>query len=303
LGLIASLAGLTTPVLARAWFAFDMLSHFELHYAIGALAFAIGLVLPVWRFRIALALCLLGVAAIGGWTHWKSDMAMATIRATPTGGDVIRVMTFNTWLRNSDWRSVIAEIEQQDPDIVTLMEFGGEKSPALEALKKRYPYTVECLASRFCHMALFSRFPINNSRVRTSWEGPPVLWALVDTGKVKLNVFGVHTLRAPHYRAQMKQIVALARLVRRTEGPKLVMGDFNATPFSRVLKTFGARSHLDRLTWLPSWPSYIGLPQLAIDHIFVSPGIAADTPEAIGRSAGSDHYPVIMDLRLATPSS
>jgi len=56
---------------------------------------------------------------------------------------------------------------------------------------------------------------------------------------------------------------------------------------------------MSRLTVLPSWPALIQMPQMAIDHIFVSPDIRATQSEKIGNAAGSDHYPI--SIRLAVP--
>jgi len=79
------------------------------------------------------------------------------------------------------------------------------------------------------------------------------------------------------------------------------MGDFNATPFSRILGVLQDSANLMRLTNLPTWPSQAGLPQIAIDHIFVSPGIRQLEAGQIGEPAGSDHYPVT--VRIAVPAS
>ena len=77
------------------------------------------------------------------------------------------------------------------------------------------------------------------------------------------------------------------------------MGDFNATPFSRLLGTFANRSHMNRLTSLPTWPTWLSLPQVAIDHVFVSRGIRILEAARIGGNAGSDHYPVIVGLAVS----
>ena len=76
------------------------------------------------------------------------------------------------------------------------------------------------------------------------------------------------------------------------------MGDFNATPFSRVIQSFTQNVGLTRQTLLPSWPAQLDLPQLAIDHIFTSAGIRALGQETIGDNAGSDHYPVALTLAV-----
>ena len=109
----------------------------------------------------------------------------------------------------------------------------------------------------------------------------------------------MHTIRFPHSRAQFRQVTALASLVEKLPGHKLVMGDFNATPFSRILAVIEDGANLRRVTFLPSWPATAGLPQIAIDHIFLSPGLRLLEAARIGEAAGSDHYPVT--ARIAVP--
>jgi endonuclease/exonuclease/phosphatase (EEP) superfamily protein YafD len=60
-------------------------------------------------------------------------------------------------------------------------------------------------------------------------------------------------------------------------------------------------ANLSRVTFLPTWPAAAGLPQIAIDHIFISPGIRLLEAARIGEAAGSDHYPVT--ARIAVPLS
>ena len=108
-----------------------------------------------------------------------------------------------------------------------------------------------------------------------------------------LTLVAVHTIRPPHYRAHFKQIGALASAINAVKGKKVVMGDFNSTPFSRTLNTFTKRTRLKRLTDTPTWPAQFGgLPQVAIDHIFVSPVLKTLSPHRLGNNSGSDHFPV-----------
>jgi hypothetical protein len=97
--------------------------------------------------------------------------------------------------------------------------------------------------------------------------------------------------------AQLRQVAGAAAVMAAAPGPVVAVGDFNATPFSAVTRAFARDSGLARVSALPSWPSFVGLPQVAIDHIFVSPGIGAGRVR-LGGPGGSDHYPVIADLVL-----
>ena len=69
---------------------------------------------------------------------------------------------------------------------------------------------------------------------------------------------------------------------------------------SQLLTVLQDNANLRRLTTLPTWPSHVSLPQIAIDHIFASPGIRQLEAEQIGEPAGSDHYPVT--VRIAVPA-
>lgn len=210
-------------------------------------------------------------------------------------------MTFNTWLRNQNWKSVAHEIKNQNPDIVALMEFGHEKTPLLKSLKRKYPYQVNCLNVHYCHMAILSKIPFIKKQVRTRWRGPPYMRVKFGKKLGGLSLFAVHTIRPPYFRAHYRQINALARAVNKQAGLKVVMGDFNSTPFSRTLNTFANRTKLTRLTDTPSWPAHIvGLPQVAIDHIFVSPKIRELAPHRLGQNAGSDHFPVSAIVAIPT---
>ena len=89
----------------------------------------------------------------------------------------------------------------------------------------------------------------------------------------------------------------MARIVKLARSPVIVMGDFNASPFSLMLRTFQRDTGLKRLTWLPSWPAHpLPLPQIAIDHVFVSKDWRLEAGPWTGRAAGSDHMPVILEL-------
>ena len=184
-----------------------------------------------------------------------------------------------------------------DADVITLIEMAESKRRIIAEVKDRYPYHADCYDIAFCNFVVLSKFPIAAFDAKALWKGPPYIRATLGPEAGGLTVFGVHTIRFPHSRAQFRQANVIADVIEKIPGQKLVMGDFNATPFSRIISTVENRANLVRLTSLPSWPSYVGLPQIAIDHIFVSQGIRLIEGQRIGEPAGSDHFPVT--LRIA----
>lgn len=299
LGLAIGIFGLIASRLGHLWIAFDVFSQFTLQFALVAAGFLIGRFMPRARLFFAFLIIIAGVAAIGAWPHVATNYVRVLDVAKP-GERELKVASFNSWYDNPEIDAVKAEIERIDADIITLVEFGPHHRKLIQELSGRYPHHVECFAVDFCHMAILSKLPILSGQGRTGWKGPPIITAQLGPEAGNLQVFGVHTIRFPHSRAQFNQIAGLVEMLSTVPGRKLVMGDFNATPYSRIVQTLEKNLGLVRLSGLPTWPSRLQLPQVAIDHIFVTPGIRQLESQRIGDPAGSDHYPVI--LKIAVPT-
>jgi endonuclease/exonuclease/phosphatase (EEP) superfamily protein YafD len=183
-------------------------------------------------------------------------------------------------------------IRELNPDVMVIVEFGSGKLPLLDRLKADFPYQYTCQTDPPCETALISKYPISDFKARAFWDGPPYISASLGPDWNYLTIFGVHTTRFPHSRAQFTQARAFVKMAEGATGLKIVMGDFNSTSFSRINQTIADGLDLQRLSYLPTWPASQGFPQLAIDHIFASTDIVAVSGEVIGDNAGSDHYPI-----------
>lgn len=301
LGVLLGLLGLAASRLGQLWISFDVFSQITLQFALVTLAFAIGWLAPRGRHIVALSLLVAGLVGIGMWPHLASRAP--EVLAEPDAGQLaLKVASFNTLWTNDDADAVQAEIERIDADVITLIEMSPSKRRILPALKHRYPYQAECYDLDYCNLVVLSKLPIAESEAHGAGElggAPSFIRAKLGPEAGGLNVLGVHTIRFPHSQTQFRQVAALSALIEKLPGPKLVMGDFNATPFSRILTTLQDSANLTRMTYLPSWPARLGLPQIAIDHIFLSAGLKPLEAAAIGEPAGSDHYPVM--ARIAVP--
>jgi endonuclease/exonuclease/phosphatase (EEP) superfamily protein YafD len=298
LGIAVGVTGLALSRAGQLWVSFDVFAQFTLHFVILTAAFTVGFLMRRGRRLVSLLLLLAGVVALGAWPHIASRSPH--VLAEPQAGErALRVASFNSLWINEDHARVRAEIERLDADIVTLIEMSPAKRGILAELRSRYPYQADCFAADFCSLAILSKLPIVESEGRGGWEGPPFIRARLGPEAGGLTVIGVHTIRFPHSSVQFRQANAIGALIENLPGHKLVMGDFNATPFSRIPKVVEVRGNLRRITYLPSWPAAFGLPQIAIDHIFLSPAVRLLERAAIGEAAGSDHFPVT--ARIGVP--
>jgi endonuclease/exonuclease/phosphatase (EEP) superfamily protein YafD len=300
LGFLLGLFCLAASRLGQLWIAFDVFSQFTAQFAVMTLAFLVGMFMPRAKLLTAFLIMVLGVLAIGVWPHVASREPRIVGQAAP-GERVLKVASFNALWINRDADAVRREVERLDADIITLVEMGPALRPVLEQVKSQYPFQFHCNDIDYCNIAVLSRFPFQDTEARGQNKGASFIRVQLGPEAGGLTVFGVHTIRFPHAREQLKEVQEVAAMVERAPGPRLVMGDFNATPYSRTLAVLQDSANLRRLTDLPTWPSQLGLPQIAIDHIFVSPGIRLIETEQIGEPAGSDHYPVM--LKIAVPGA
>lgn len=296
-GLSIGLAGLAASRLGHLWVAFDVFSQFTPQFIFLIAVFTIGLFMPYGKVLTAVVLLVGLMAAYSMWPHYASSH-VSILSTIKDGERELRVASYNTWFNNEKVDEVKAEIARIDADVIVLIEIGPNKRVIFDQLKTQYPYQAKCSDPTHCNFGILSKYPLTKISDRMLWEGPPYIRASLGPEFGGLSIYGVHTTRFPHSRAQFTQIKALAAELDAITGPRIVMGDFNSTPYSRVTQTLASQGNLQRLTNLPTWPARIALPQVAIDHIFVSSGIHQLESQSIGNGAGSDHFPIFMKLAI-----
>ena len=271
IGLAASLA-----LLARRWMPAIM--------AAGIMATA---AVHVW---LGLASC----CAVPVTTPQSALTKIAAHASEPS----LTVLSLNTWHEHGDTRRIERYLATAPADVVVLSEFGPNKRHLLANLKSAYPFQVDCADRWACSLALLSRLPFEAAGVgRIALENaqasdmPDFVWAKVGAG---LTIVGTH-LHRPSRDPWLheRQVSALARLVRNIDGPLILAGDLNSSPWSSAFRKLRAVTGLAPASILtPSWPAWpLALPQVALDHILVSPELAV-TAAGTGQAVGSDHLPV-----------
>jgi endonuclease/exonuclease/phosphatase family metal-dependent hydrolase len=134
------------------------------------------------------------------------------------------------------------------------------------------------------------------------------LWVEVEIGGRTLQVINTHLGLVP--REQQIQAAWLAGPAwlehPHCTGPRILLGDFNATGSSVVYRTLtgklaAARNLVKRAERTPTSTFPSPLPVLRIDHLFVSPEIqvgAVFAPFDPLNRVASDHLPLVMDFEI-----
>jgi endonuclease/exonuclease/phosphatase (EEP) superfamily protein YafD len=97
----------------------------------------------------------------------------------------------------------------------------------------------------------------------------------------------------------------VSRIVRRAPRPRIVAGDFNATPYNRWygdLLDLGLTEVHDATgePFATTWPNgRLPLPPVRLDHVFTDDRLVPLRVHQ-GDGPGSDHRPVIVDLAAPT---
>ena len=288
---------------ARLWSTFDLFSHFRLQYVILAAALCLGaLALRAWPIAAVLAV----IALVHGWAI--KDLWLGGSAAAASEAPSLRVASANVLDSNPEPQKLLDFVRASDADVLVLVEAqGGRWRDMLAAIAADYPHRAPEGWQNGAPVILFSRHPVVRESVIVPPGGRrPYLAADLALGEHTLTVVGVHApsptpKRPSETRRRNLQLGYLANLVEDARGPMVIAGDFNTTPWSpffrELLTTAGLRNAADGHGYIGTWPSWFWPAQIPIDHVLVKGPVAVANIRR-GPSTGSDHYPVVADLRL-----
>jgi endonuclease/exonuclease/phosphatase (EEP) superfamily protein YafD len=304
----AALALITVFTLsARLWWAFDLFSHFRPQYVLAALVL---LILALFAREYGSAVVFAAVALVHGAVI--KDLWLGGTGSAAPGGMPLRLVSANVLAQNRTPEKVIEFVRAADADLVLLVDAGGRDwRGALGRLRDAYPHHAQQAWQARARVNLFSRWPLVFEQVRKaprSWR--PYLVAKLAVEGRTLEVVGVHPSspspsRPGKTRRRNRELDHFAEVVKDTDAAVIVAGDFNTTPwsphFQDLLAAAGLRNAAAGKGYIPTWPTWFWPARIPIDHVLLKGPIAV-TSMRRGPAIGSDHFPIIADLRLLAPS-
>ena len=243
----------------------------------------------------------------------------------------LRLMTYNVHRcvgtdRKLDVERVAEVIAAERPDVVALQELdvlrartkGVDQAHRLaELLKMNFHFhpamaVEEELYGDAILTALPERLvkaaPLPFYRGVPGLEPRGALWITVEVGGVPVQIINTHFGLVPQ--EQKRQAAALLgegwMASDAWRAPGVVLGDFNATPYSatyRLLRTALRDAQRDSPPWskpaTSTFPS--NFPFMRIDHVFQTRGLetlSVSSPYDARARAASDHLPLVVDLAI-----
>ena len=224
------------------------------------------------------------------------------------GARPVTVYFANVWVQNQDNAAIARSVQQVNADVVALTEIADNHAPALPEILKAYPYRTATAPARYFQggprTVIASRYPLSPSSVSIQ-DGLAVGEVTVRAPGGPIRLLAVHLTRPwpldGRVRAQRDQTRRLARRIQAGPAmPVLVVGDFNATASSAILRRFAKEAGLTpapaRLgTWFHPMP---GVFSIAIDNAFAGPGLTV-LDRKVGPPNGSDHRPIVVTVANA----
>jgi endonuclease/exonuclease/phosphatase (EEP) superfamily protein YafD len=285
-GYVACLVLSLVPV-----FPCTLLEHFHVQLAVGGIV----MVSAAAALRLGSYLDAAALALLVELVLVTPDLT-ASRRPVPAG-TALRVLLLNVHTESTAFAEVRALIADTHPDMVALVEVSERWIAELEPALTAYPGRLESARDDNFGIALYARAPLTGTVEELGLGMPSIVAA---TGGI--NVIVTHPLPPMNSHAlalQRDQFAAVAARAAVLADPVIVLGDFNATPWSRAFRRLLAGSGLcdtrDGFGLQASYPAWSAVMRIPIDHVLVSCSVGV-VDRTIERDVGSDHLPVVLDL-------
>jgi endonuclease/exonuclease/phosphatase (EEP) superfamily protein YafD len=276
------------------WWMLDLFVHFRPQYALCLVASAAAAALTGRRIVMAVMLAAALVNALEVAPAFRGSMQRDKSAAA------MRVVVFNLGLDNTRFDAVARFLAESRADAVVLLEVGSRWRQPLAALQAVYAHQLVHPREDPFGLALLSAHPCMPCEViEEDGRVPAILGRLALQGR-QVWVAAVHAVppvSAEWSRARDDHLEHIARHVARLDGPRLMAGDFNTTPWAPSFRVLTGPTGLrDGGLALASWPTFLPFPVVPIDHVLVSRELAV-LAQWRGPDLGSDHYPIGVELR------
>ena len=276
----------------------ELFSHFRLQYLVGSLLLLI--VFAIKRRAIYSLLMVVALTINAGYVlPWYGDSEAAT------GDTRLKFLYANVLSTNGDHERLIDLINSERPDVIFLQEMSTLWLEALQTLESDYPFSYSVSREDNFGIAMWSRLPLASAmHVDSPPLGFPTIIATLRFGGTDLTLISTHPMNPlgrDNFGARNAQLQSVTEIVTQASGEVLLLADLNASLWDRHYRHFeestGLRNARSGNGILATWPTFMPIAMIPIDHVLVSSGIGIADIKT-GPRIGSDHLPLIVTVVL-----
>jgi endonuclease/exonuclease/phosphatase (EEP) superfamily protein YafD len=291
------------PLGARLSWALELTTHFRLQYLVATAALVVVLAL-----RRSFAACLVLAAAGAVSATALLPYLSLSAESPPATTAPLKLMTVNVSYRQFSARRLLEIVREANPDVLVLQELTPHAERILAPLDTAFPHHRKFPAEGAYGIGVWSRHELASSATFALGRRPAIE-AGVSAPAGTFTVFGVHLSSPSSPRraaARNRELDELAARSAAIDGPLVVAGDFNVTPYSPYFTDWLAASGLTdsrrgrtpSVSWPATWP-WVGIP---IDHVAVNSGFTVLSHRRLPNFE-SDHYGLLVELELEGSAS
>jgi endonuclease/exonuclease/phosphatase (EEP) superfamily protein YafD len=218
----------------------------------------------------------------------------------------LRIMLANVLMHNRQADTLLALVDNVEPDILLAVETDDWWDRQLATLEPRYPHSVRCPLPNTYGMHLFSKLELRHTSLRFLVE-PDVPSART---QIRLRsgdwiaFWGVHP-RPPRPLQDTEQrdaeLLIVGREAKESGLPSVIGGDLNDVAWSHTTRLFQRISGLldPRIGrgLYATFPAHIPFLRWPLDHLFHGASFTLSELSRLGYF-GSDHFPILIELVL-----
>lgn len=289
----------------------DLLAHFRVQYALAMFgAVALACLVRSWRVA-AVALAPLAInAAVLIPLYIPASTAPIDETIPP-----LKIVSFNVKTSNRRFDAVAEFLLREAPEIILLLEVDDAWTQEMSQRLVGYRQVEGRAQDNNFGLALFTRtgaapLVLKSTELRDLSGGAsagPAIFVQFHWHEQPLSLLGVHPvppMSEPGAAARDAELAAAGRwsLDQQGEGQAaIVMGDFNATPWSHSFRKLEYERNLTNSqrgfgiqpTFKSNWPRLLGIP---IDHCLHSKELKVIQRRVDPQGYGSDHRPLVVTV-------
>jgi endonuclease/exonuclease/phosphatase (EEP) superfamily protein YafD len=241
-------------------------------------------------------------------------MSKKQIQSNPSGQEShISILIFNVLQDNTDY-SIMKQVQKLKPDVLCFVETNQRWTDKLKAeTEKDYPYNILSPLENTYGMIFFSKFPIEDAQVHflVKDDVPSISVKVILADGNKIQLYGVHPeppvpQENPRSTARDKELLIIGKWAKEQKIPVIVMGDLNDVAWSYTTELFCKTSKLldprKGRGFFNTFNAKSYILRFPLDHIFCSKEFMVNRIKRLP-FAGSDHFPMFIDLALKPASS